>query len=166
MHTNIQLHKATQPWPITLKDMLPRWNVHHDSSVWNTARLILFISIIYQRKAFNIDYFPICTFSITLSDGNNRNSLGMALALMPPPPPSIASIIQRNKGHVIYEYIHFISLLFLLTSSSLRLMRFAIAAGSTAKSLSGMLSRWSTWQLNSCYWRKERDKIVFKGYSH
>lgn len=84
MHTNILLHKATQPWPITLKDILTRRNVHHDSSVWNTAGLILFISIIYQRKPVNIDYFPICTFSITLSDANNRNSLGMALALMPP----------------------------------------------------------------------------------
>lgn len=48
-------------------------------------------------------------------------------------------------------------LLFLLTSSSLRLMRFAIAAGNTVKSLSGMLSRWSNWQLNSCWWRQRED---------
>lgn len=72
---------------------------------------------------------------------------------------SITLSIQNSKGHIIYAYIHYISLLFLLTSSSLRLMRFAIAAGNTAKSLSGMLSRWSTWQLNSC-WQRERQCCI------
>lgn len=41
-------------------------------------------------------------------------------------------------------------LLFLLMSSSLRLMRFATPGGRAVRSLSGRLNRWSNWQLKSC----------------
>lgn len=61
---------------------------------------------------------------------------------------------QKNKWSLC--------LLFLLTSSSLRLMRFAIVAGNTVRSLSGRLSRWSNWQLNSCWWRERRDNSFYQ----
>lgn len=50
---------------------------------------------------------------------------------------------------------------FLLTSSSLRLTRLAMAAGNTARSLSGTLSRLSNWQLNSCWWKRKQQAAHF-----
>ncbi len=52
---------------------------------------------------------------------------------------------------------------FLLTSSSRRLMRFAMPGGSTVRSLSGRLNRYSNWQLNSCC--KEQEIETFGKHS-
>lgn len=68
--------------------------------------------------------------------------------------------ISKKKAKVDREYNYFFCLLFLLTSSSLRLTRFAIAAGNTVTSLSGMLSRLRNWQLNSCWRRREEEEQI------
>lgn len=77
-------------------------------------------------------------------------------------PPTVTRFVETTGKRQVTNRQTFnnIFLLFLLTSSSLRLMRLAMAAGNTVRSLSGMLSRWSRWQLNSC-WKKKTNTVFF-----
>lgn len=76
-------------WSRMHTDHLKRYSHTHKCAPWQQSVKYCRVDLVQfhflSSKGFRLSshYFPTCPFSITLSDGNNRNSLGKALAQSP-----------------------------------------------------------------------------------